>query len=74
MVRISPYTVRKQENTDHKNSVFGHFSRSEDVYGSPGYTFGSSRPQVFCEKFFFAVQKMHPILDVFVMIIRKCSE
>ena len=25
----SPYSVRIQENTDQKNSVFGHFSRSE---------------------------------------------
>ena len=27
-LRISPYSVRMQENTDQKNSVFGHFSRS----------------------------------------------
>ena len=26
---ISPYSVRMQENTDHKNSEYGHFSRSE---------------------------------------------
>ena len=24
----SPYSVRKRENTDQKNSVFGYFSRS----------------------------------------------
>ena len=29
ILRISPYSVRMQENTDQKNSVFGHFSRSE---------------------------------------------
>ena len=28
LVRKSPYSVRIQENTDQKNSVFGHFSRS----------------------------------------------
>ena len=25
---ISPYSVQKQENTDQKNSEYGHFSRS----------------------------------------------
>ena len=25
---ISPYSVRMRENTDHKNSEYGHFSRS----------------------------------------------
>ena len=29
LVRIFLYSVRIQENTDKKNSVFGHFSRSE---------------------------------------------
>ena len=29
VVRISTYLVRMRENTDQKNSVFGHFSRSE---------------------------------------------
>ena len=28
----SPYSVRIQENADQKNSVFGHFSRSDYVY------------------------------------------
>ena len=28
LLRKSPYSVRVQENMDHKNSVFGHFSRS----------------------------------------------
>ena len=28
VLRISPYSVRMRENTDQKNSVFGHFSRS----------------------------------------------
>ena len=26
---ISPYSVRMRENTDQKNSEYGHFSRSE---------------------------------------------
>ena len=28
ILRISPYSVRMQENTDQKNSEYGHFSRS----------------------------------------------
>ena len=26
---VSPYSVRMQENTDQKNSKYGHFSRSD---------------------------------------------
>ena len=29
-LRISPYSVWMRENTDQKNSVFGHFSCSEE--------------------------------------------
>ena len=29
ILRISPYSVRMRENTNHKNSEYGHFSRSE---------------------------------------------
>ena len=29
LLRKYPYSVRIQENTDQKNSVFGHFSRSD---------------------------------------------
>ena len=29
ILRISPYSVRMRQNTDQKNSVFGHFTRSE---------------------------------------------
>ena len=32
---ISPYPVRMRENADQKNSVFGHFSRSERVRNHP---------------------------------------
>ena len=31
ILRISPYSVRIRENTDQKNSEYGHFSRSESV-------------------------------------------
>ena len=31
ILRISPYLVRIPENTDHKNSEIGHFSRSEKI-------------------------------------------
>ena len=31
----SPYSVGIQENTDQKNSVFGHFSRSDRVLNTP---------------------------------------
>ena len=41
-VRISPYSVRARENTDQKNSEYGHVSRSVRknilfVYFNPGY-------------------------------------
>ena len=29
LLRKSPYSVQIRENTDQKNSVFGHFSRNE---------------------------------------------
>ena len=29
LVRISPYSVGMWENTDQKNSEYGHFSRSD---------------------------------------------
>ena len=32
ILRISPYSVRMLENTDQKNSVFEHFSRSASDY------------------------------------------
>ena len=28
LLRKSPYSVQMQENTEHRNSAFGHFSRS----------------------------------------------
>ena len=31
LLRKSPYSVRIWENTDQKNSVFGHFSRCETL-------------------------------------------
>ena len=31
LLRKPPYSVRKQENTDQKNSVFGYFLRSDQV-------------------------------------------
>ena len=31
LLRKFPYSVHIQENTDQKNSVFGHFSRSEQI-------------------------------------------
>ena len=31
IVRITLYSVRMQENTDQKNSEYGHFSRSEQI-------------------------------------------
>ena len=31
IVRITLYSVRMQENTDQKNSEYGHFSRSEKI-------------------------------------------
>ena len=29
VLRISPYSVQMRENTDQKNSEYGHFSRSD---------------------------------------------
>ena len=29
ILRISPHSVRMRENTDQKNSEYGHFSRSD---------------------------------------------
>ena len=31
ILRISPYSVRMRENTDQKNSEYGHFSRSDTI-------------------------------------------
>ena len=31
ILRISPYPVQVRENTDQKNSEYGHFSRSESM-------------------------------------------
>ena len=36
-VRISPYSVRMQENTDQSNSKYRHFLRSVVVYKKEGY-------------------------------------
>ena len=33
IIRISPHLVRMRENTDQKNSKYGHFSRSD--FGMP---------------------------------------
>ena len=39
IVRISPYSVQMRENTDQKNSAYGHFPRSKlnsgDKYSEP---------------------------------------
>ena len=32
ILRISPYSARMRENTDQKNSVFGHFSRNGKLH------------------------------------------
>ena len=32
ILHISPYSVRMRENTDQKNSKYGHFSRSVKIY------------------------------------------
>ena len=32
ILSISPYSVRMRENTDQKNSEYGHFSRSDKPY------------------------------------------
>ena len=38
IVRISPYSVEMQENTDQKNSEYGHFSRSVWTCASVHYS------------------------------------
>ena len=32
LLRVSPYSVQIRENMDQKNSVFGHFLHSENIY------------------------------------------
>ena len=46
LVLSALYSVRIQENTDQKNSVFGHFSRSGSVgvFNVRGDYFASSNP------------------------------
>ena len=51
LLRISPYSVRIRENTNQKNSEYGHFSRSENLYLTVFHHFSMS---VFmCKSFFF---------------------
>ena len=44
LVRIFPYSVQIWENTDQKNTVFGHFLRSVGATGSLPFWRNFSRP------------------------------
>ena len=53
--RISLYSVQMRNNTDHKNSVFGDFSRSESVdylhfFPQKAWYQQKQIPEVFCKK------------------------